>query len=361
MKNSDNPNFLEAKGVSRRDFLKLLSVTTAAFGLPSVFAPQAAKAVEEALKKPPVMWLHGMECTGCTESTISSLNPSAEQLILDMISLRYHETIMAGSGKVSEEAYLETLKSPFILIVEGSIPSQEDRYCMVGGKPFRQTVIEAAQKAQAIIAVGSCASEGAGIPGACATGAVGVSDILKAEGISTPLINLPCCPVKPTTLLGTILYYLTYQKVPPLDSYNRPIAYYGTLLHDNCPRRGHFENGEYLTDWNDPAQKEYCLILKGCKGPKTYTDCAQIWWNDNANFCINAGSPCSGCSEKDFYQGFSPLYAKQEMFKLPGIGQINVDTAGKVIGGAAALGLGAHLIGNVASGRLKNEDNKEAK
>lgn len=354
-----NFDLLKVKGVTRRDFLKLIGATIAAFSLPEVLAPQVAEAVEQAMKKPPVIWLSGMECTGCTESTISSLNPSPAQLILDMISLRYHEVIMAASGNTAEEAYQDALKNPFILVVEGSIPSKEDRYCMVGGKPFRITLIEAAQKAQAVIAVGSCACEGAGILGACETGAVGVADILKAKGINTPVINLPCCPVKPTTLMGTLLYYLTYQNIPPLDEYNRPLAYYGSLLHDNCPRRGHFENGEFLTDWNDPVQKEYCLLLKGCKGPKTYTDCAQVWWNDNANFCINAGSPCAGCSERDFYQGFSPLYSKQENFKLPGIGEINADTVGKTIGGAAAVGVGVHLVASAASGRLKKQDHKE--
>ncbi len=353
-----NFDLLKVKGVSRRDFMKLIAATTAALGLPELFVPQAANALEQALKKPPVIWLEGMDCTGCTESAIATLNPSPAELILDMLSIRYHETIMAGSGNKSEEAYQEALKEKYILIVEGAIPSKEDRFCMVGGKPFRKILIEAAQKAQAIIAIGSCASEGAGIPGACATGAVGVGEILKAEGISTPLINLPCCPVKPTTLIGTLLYYLTYQKVPALDSQKRPVAFYGTLLHDNCPRRGHFEHGEFLKDWNDPIQKQYCLLLKGCKGPKTYTDCAQVWWNDNTNFCINAGSPCSGCSEKSFYKEFSPLYAKQENFDIPGLGPINADTVGPVIGGAAAVGLGIHLVATVASGRLK-KDHKE--
>ncbi|MDR3541497.1 MAG: hydrogenase small subunit [Desulfosporosinus sp.] len=351
-----NFDLLTVKGVTRRDFMKLVAATTAALGLPELFVPQAASALEQALKKPPVIWLEGMDCTGCTESAIATLNPSPAELILDMLSIRYHETIMAGSGQTSEEAFQSALKENFVLVVEGACPAQEDRYCMVGGKPFRKTLIEAAQKAQAIIAIGSCASEGAGIPGACATGAVGVAQILRNEGINKPVINLPCCPVKPTTLIGTLVYYLTYHKAPPLDSQNRPVAFYGTLLHDNCPRRGHFESGEFLTDWNDPVQKGYCLMLKGCKGPQTYTDCAQVWWNDNANFCINAGSPCSGCSEKSFYKEFSPLYAKQELFKLPGVGQVNADTVGAVIGGAAAIGLGAHLIATVASGRLSNKD-----
>jgi len=354
-----NLDLLKVKGVSRRDFMKLIAATTAALGLPALIVPQAANALEQALNKPPVIWLEGMDCTGCTESAIATLNPSPSELILDMLSIRYHETIMAGSGKTAEEAYQLALKENFILVVEGACPATEDRYCMVGGKPFRKTLIEAAQKAQVIIAIGSCASEGAGIPGACATGAVGVAQILRNEGINKPVINLPCCPVKPNTLIGTILYYLTYQKAPTLDSQNRPVAFYGSLLHDNCPRRGHFESGEFLKDWNDPVQKEYCLILKGCKGPKTYTDCAQVWWNDNTNFCINAGSPCSGCSEKDFYNGFSPLYSKQEMFKLPGIGEVNADTVGAVLGGAAAVGIGVHFVATATSGRLSKKDHKE--
>jgi hydrogenase small subunit len=347
---------LQARGINRREFMKLIAATTAALGLPEVIAPQAVEAVETAIKKPPVIWLNGMDCTGCTESAISTLNPSAASLILDLISIRYHETIMAGAGEIAEKALQDTLGEKFILIVEGSIPSKVDKYCMVGGKSFRETVLEISKKAQAVIAVGSCATDGAGIPGACAVDAVGVRELLQMNQIPTPVINLPCCPVKPPTLLGTILYYLTYNKLPELDNQARPVAYYGKLLHDNCPRRGQFEAGNFLKDWNDPLQKDYCLLLKGCKGPKTYTDCAQVWWNDNANFCINAGSPCSGCSEAGFFKNFSPLYSKQEFFKLPGVGQINADTVGKVVGGAAAVGVGAHLIASAASGRLKNNN-----
>lgn len=356
-------DFLQARGISRRDFMKLMAATTAALGLPEVLTPQAAKAVEAAMQKPPVIWLHGMECTGCSESLLATLNPSIESLVLDTLSIRYHETIMAASGHVAEQAYQDTLKENFVLVVEGSVPSSQetDQYCMVGGRPFRETVLEAASKAQAVIAIGSCATDGAGIPGACEISPIGVRELLQKNNVATPIINLPCCPVKPNTLIGTIVYYLTFNAVPELDEQARPKIYYGKLLHDNCPRRGQFEAGNFLSDWNDPAQKDYCLLLKGCKGPKTYTDCAQVWWNDNANFCINAGSPCSGCSESDFYAQFSPLYSKQENFSLPGIGQIHADTVGKVVGGATVLGLGAHLVATAASGRLKNNDSEHKK
>ncbi|MDA8227947.1 MAG: twin-arginine translocation signal domain-containing protein, partial [Desulfitobacterium hafniense] len=186
-------DLLSARGVSRRDFMKLIAASTAALGLPEVLAPQAANAVEKALKKPPVIWLEGMDCAGCTESTLATLNPSAAEVVLDMISIRYHETIMAGAGQVAEESYKETLKEKFILVVEGSIPSKEDRYCMVGGRAFRETVLEASKAAEAIIAVGSCATDGAGIPGACDVDAVGVRELLTLNGIDKPVINLPSC------------------------------------------------------------------------------------------------------------------------------------------------------------------------
>ncbi len=122
-----------------------------------------------------------------------------------------------------------------------------------------------------------------------------------------------------------------------------------------------FENGEFLSDWNDPKQRDWCLLLKGCKGPKTFNDCAQVWWNDGANFCINAGSPCSGCTSPEFYKDFSPLYAKQDTFKLPGVGQIDANTAGKIIGGAAAAGVGIHLATSLAKGRLSSKDEAKEK
>ena len=39
-----NFDLLKVKGVSRRDFMKLIAATTAALGLPELFVPQAANA-----------------------------------------------------------------------------------------------------------------------------------------------------------------------------------------------------------------------------------------------------------------------------------------------------------------------------
>lgn len=292
--------------ITRRDFMKFSTATAVALGLsPIEFATKASEALAAATSgKPPVIWLEGQDCAGCTASFAGALNPPVASLLLDKLSVRYHETIMAASGHKSEEAYHATVKEGgYVLIVEGSIPTADDRFCMVGGRPFREIVLEAAANAAAIIAVGACAAFG-GIPAAGPTGALGVSKIVKDK----PIINLSTCPVHVDHLVGVVLYYLTTKKVPSLDEYGRPTMYFGETVHDNCRRRAYFEEGKALTDWNDPKQKNWCLIEKGCKGPDTYSDCPVRRWNDGLNFCIDCGAGCMGCAEPSFYAEMSPLF-----------------------------------------------------
>ncbi len=299
---------IQSKGIGRRGFLKVCAAVAAAFGLQqSKVAEGVARALERTSGKPAVIWLEGQDCAGCTISFTGSLNPPAARILLDKISLRYHETVMAASGFVAEEAYHETLgEGGYLLVVEGSVPTADDRFCMVAGRPFREILEEAAENALAIICVGACASYG-GIPAATISKGVGVREIVKGK----PIINLPTCPVHPEHLVGTVLYFLATGQVPELDEEGRPKAYFGMNIHENCRRRAHFENGEFLTDWNDPAQKDWCLYEKGCKGPETYSDCAIRKWNDGINFCIDCGAGCMGCAEPGFYDEMSPLFSNE--------------------------------------------------
>lgn len=307
-KEKDFYNWLEVKGVSRREFMKYCAGMAAVLGLSQLeFTTKVAQALETAAKKPPVIWLEGQDCAGCTISFAGTLNPPAASLILDKLSIRYHETIMAASGYLSESVYHDTVKQGgYVLLVEGSIPSADDRFCMIGGRPFRKIVKEAAENAGAIIAVGACATYG-GIPAAGPTKGIGCNKALPGKTV----INLSTCPVHKDHLVGTILYFLTTGKVPPLDEIGRPKAYFGQLIHDNCRRRSYFDEGIFLQDWNDPTQKDWCLYEKGCKGPDTYSDCPIRRWNDGINFCIDCGAGCQGCAEPDFYAGMTPLYTAE--------------------------------------------------
>jgi hydrogenase small subunit len=293
-------------GLSRRDFLKYCGYASTALGLSQLFnAEKIALALESATKKPPLIWLEGQDCAGCTISLISVENPSPASLILDKISIRYHESIMAASGYMAEKAREDTIKEGgYVLIVEGAIPSADDRFCMVGGHSFRQIAVETAENAAAIIGVGACTAFG-GIPRSTPSKGVPLSEVLPGK----PIINLSTCPVHMDHLMGTVVYFLVTHEAPPLDKLGRPLMYFGQSVHDNCRRRAHFDEDEYLTDWNDPKQKDWCLLEKGCKGPETYSDCPIRRWNNGINFCIDAGAPCQGCSEPGFYDEHTPLYA----------------------------------------------------
>ena len=54
----------------------------------------------------PVGWIHGLECTCCTESFIRSAHPLAKDVILSLISLDYDDTLMAAAGTQAEDAVL---------------------------------------------------------------------------------------------------------------------------------------------------------------------------------------------------------------------------------------------------------------
>ncbi len=218
--------------VSRRSFLKFCSGVAVTIGLSPLAGTQIAQAVMSS-KKPAVIWLSAQECTGCTESLLRPTHPTFEKLILDLISLDYHETVFAAAGHQAESAKQASMKENFgnyILVVDGSIPTKDGGiYCKVANRTMQEHVIEAAEGAAAIIAIGSCSSWG-GIPssGPNPTGAVGVAEIIPDKTV----VNLPGCPPNPYNFLSVVLQFLTFGTLPALDVKNRHKFSYGRLIHD---------------------------------------------------------------------------------------------------------------------------------
>jgi len=183
-------------------------------------------------------------------------------------------------------------------VVEGSIPARDDGiYMQLGGKPAIQVVKEVAAQAAAVIAIGSCASWG-GVPSADPnpTGAVGVDSVISGK----PIVNLPGCPPNPYNLLAVVLEYVTMGRLPELDQYCRPKFAYDRVIHENCPRRAHFDAGRFAAAFGDEGhRKGYCLYKLGCKGPVTHAACATRHFNEIPGvWPIGVGAPCMGCTEK---------------------------------------------------------------
>lgn len=296
---------LRTAGVSRRAFLEFCTelMVAAPFALAiteHVTAEAVARDVGRA-RRPSVIWLHFQDCTGCSETLLRPSKPDLWEVILNVISLEYHETLMAGSGAQAERSLHDALQKhdgEFILVVEGSIPRKDAGvYMQIGGKPAVRMLEEIAPRAAAIVAIGSCAAWG-GIPsaGENPTGATGVDSIVRGK----PIVNLPGCPPNPYTLFGVILQYARHGQLPALDAEKRPLFAYDRLIHDHCPRRGHFDAGRFAKAYGDRGHREgWCLYELGCKGPDTHAGCSTRHFNEIPDaWPIGIGAPCMGCTEK---------------------------------------------------------------
>ena len=331
------------KGYSRRDFLQFVSMMTAFIGLENSAIGQVAKALET---KPrvPVIWLHFQECTCCSESFIRSSHPIVADILLDKISLDYTETLMAAAGVQAEEAMQQTMKKykgEYILCVEGSVPTKADGvYCMIGGKTSMQILEEAAENAKAIIAWGSCASNGcvqSAKPNP--TQATPIHKLIKNK----PVIKVPGCPPIGEVMAGVIVHLVTFDRIPELDRLGRPKAFYSKRVHDTCYRRPFYDAGLYVESFDDEnAKTGYCLYKVGCKGPSTYNACGVMKWNNGTSFPIQSGHGCIGCSEENFWDN-GRLYERGSSFAGFGI-EANADNIGKVALGVTATALAGHAV-----------------
>jgi hydrogenase small subunit len=344
---------MRKQGITRRSFMKFCSLTAASLGLGAQGAQQIAHAMETK-PRTPVIWLHGLECTCCTESFIRSAHPLAADVILSMISLDYDDTLMAAAGHQVEEALEETIrkfKGSYILAVEGNPPIGDDGvFCIPGGRPFIEKLKHVAKDCAAIIAWGSCASWGcvqAAKPNP--TTAVPIHQVITDK----PIIKVPGCPPIPEVMTGVITYFLTFNRIPELDLQGRPKMFYSQRIHDKCYRRPHFDAGQFVEQWDDEAARRgYCLYKVGCKGPTTYNACSTTRWNGGTSFPIGSGHGCIGCSEDGFWDKGS-FYDR-----LTGIHQFGIEQNADRAGGTAAAVIGAAVAAHAAVSAIKRATSK---
>jgi len=341
-------DLLRRQGITRRSFLKYCSLTAASLGLSPAQAQQMAAALQS---KPrlPVVWLHGLECTCCSESFIRSAHPLAKDVLLSMISLDYDDTIMAAAGHQAEAALEDTItryKGNYILAVEGNPPLGNDgMFCLPGGRPFVEKVRHVAKDARAVIAWGSCASWGcvqAAKPNP--THAVPIDKVI----VDKPIIKVPGCPPIAEVMSGVVTFVAAFDRIPELDRQGRPKMFYSQRIHDKCYRRPHA--------WDDEnARKGYCLYKVGCKGPTTYNACSTTRWNEGVSFPIGSGHGCIGCSEDGFWDKGS-FYDRLTNIKEFGV-EANADKVGVVAAGVVGAAIVAHAavsaIQRAATGRPK--------
>lgn len=257
----------------------------AGFGVAQMFHPAVREALAGTLtgERPPVIWLQGQGCTGCSVSLLNNVNPSIADVLLKIISLEYHPTVMGGEG---HDAYTHMLniaknfKGKFFLAIEGSI--RWPRMVATAWWPKRATPRSPWPTwskswlpmpppcwpwVPALPTAASPAAKGS------VTEAMGTGAMLKQAGIKTPVVNIPGCPPQPDWIVGTIALALQKIKekgleaglaevVSLLDSEGRPLPFYGRNVHENCPYLGKYDEGKFSATFTEKDGCRYDLAAR---------------------------------------------------------------------------------------------------
>lgn len=361
---------LQRVGVSRRDFVSFCGRMAAIFaaGAPVVGAladPAAATPTGEEIAerlgritKPRLVWLQLQECTGCLESTLRAGGTTVEDVILKLLSVDYIELLMAPSGEAANAALEAVNKEPHVLVVNGSVPlGAGGAYTVIGGVSAETVLRDSAKNATSILAVGACAVWGsvqASRPNP--TGAVGVDEIITDK----PVLNVAGCPPIGEVITAAITYLLTYGELPETDGEGRPLFAYGARIHDTCPRRAHFDAGQFVRSFDDEGAHEgWCLYDVGCKGPGTFSPCPIVQWNLGTSWPIGAGHPCIGCTEREFFDRFTPFYETLPDVDVAGV-ETDANKLGLLLLGATAGGVAIHAGATAASAYLRGRHERRS-
>lgn len=256
-----------------------------------------------------LIWLNGAGCDGCTVAMLGASEPGIEDLILGNVPdaprvMLLHPELAMESGDVfraSLERAAEGLLAPFVLVLEGAVTDErragEGSFSRWGetpdGRPMttEMWIDRLAPRAEAIIALGSCAAWG-GVPAADGNviGAKGLGEYLGRDFRSRgdlPVINVPGCAPTGEGFIETLIYVFLHlaQLVPlDLDEERRPRWLFNHTAYP-LPPRVEYPPAVGFDLSNRPVVK--------CPVPVT-------GWMRTFGGCARVGGCCIGCTEPDF-------------------------------------------------------------
>jgi hydrogenase small subunit len=339
--------------LSRRNFLKAsvgAAVLLSTFRLDDAIVKEAMAQVSQGAVS--LLWVHGAACQACTVSLLNTTYPDVIDVIMGTlpqvkVDLDFQTLLMPNWGNDALEALMKPPKD-YVLVVEGAIQTKNDgTFCTIGeidGKPvtMKDWVSKLSANAMAVVTFGTCAAYG-GIPAGRPnpTGAVSTTDFLGvtySSRLNLPIVNVPGCPPHPDWMVGTLATIILATKklypFPQLDSLGRPTMYFGRSVHDDCPRRGLYDEGQFA----DRFGHDGCIFQLGCKGPISYADCNSRKWNNGLNSCPISGAPCLACVQPEFPDKSSPFL---EPLPTPALSYTQAAAIGTAVGGILA---GAHWL-----------------
>ncbi|MGD2185214.1 MAG: NADH:ubiquinone oxidoreductase [Desulfobacterales bacterium] len=274
-----------------------------------------------------LLWIQCGGCGGDTWSLFNAESPNITELFGSLdVELLWHPSISIKSPnslKTINEDLLTGVRELDVLCVEGSVlrgPGGTGRYDEIFGKPKKDLVASLANRAEYILAIGTCASYG-GIGANTEIEATGLQFLREEKGgflgeeftsgSGMPVINLPGCPCHCDVVVGTLVTIDSGAQLE-LDEYNTPVDWYGMMVHQGCTRN---EYHEYRVEERKFGEKGCMFFHLGCHGPLVRGPCNKMLWN-NRSSKTRVGVPCFGCTRPDFPQQY-PFFQTRNIEGIP--------------------------------------------
>jgi uptake hydrogenase small subunit len=265
-----------------------------------------------------VLWFQGGACSGNTMSFLNAEEPSVCDLVTDFgIDILWHPSLGVEFGDKAQALFrsLASGEKPLdIFVFEGTVilgPNGTGRFDMFADRPMKDWVIELANAASIVVAIGDCACWG-GIPATAPnpSDSTGLQYLKRKQGgylgaewrskAGLPVINIPGCPAHPDWVTQ-ILVALAAGRTGDiaLDDLQRPATFFKSFTQTGCTRVQFFEYKQSPASFGQ-GTRTGCLFYEfGCRGPMTHSPCNRILWNRQSSK-TRAGMPCIGCTEPEF-------------------------------------------------------------
>ncbi len=276
-----------------------------------------------------LFWLQTGSCSGDSLTILNAEAPSIEQLIASHgVELLWHPSLSRASPRYYRDL-IQRLTSGEqaldIFCVEGGIATAPRGTGMCDsyrGRAKMDIVRDLARHAGVVVAMGTCAAFG-GIPAAepNPSDCVGLQfnrgeagGLFDAEWRSRrglPVINVAGCPAHPHAMTQTLAFLAAGLPIK-LDELNRPVEFFGGMVHQGCSRNEFHEYNIEDTQLGGSA----CLFFNlGCQGPMSRAICNIDLWN-GVSSKTRAGVPCFGCTSPDFPRE-GDLFATEKIGDVP--------------------------------------------
>lgn len=313
-----------SNGISRRKFVKNMAMGSVSTAMLMTSISSQLTAAENS-KNQPFVWLSG------NSGNLHRSNQWAVPQFSDFISKYFHIISTDSNQTNSLPKQINNRQKPYLILDGYFSDDQEDWTYM----QLRYLV----KNSKVIILLGNEASYSRNSP----DGFLNIEETFLA-GTKVPVIRIPGQAVQMKYLLGVLNYLVLYNKMPDLDEFRRPTLFYAHTVCSRCEYRSDFEAGNFVRYF---GEKEGCLYQLGCKGPVTKNNCPIDRFNETGQWCVSAGSPCTGCSEPKFpeHSGMG-LYGALSG-EIAGVNSSLIRNSGKIAQGALAVtatGIGLHAL-----------------